>query len=169
MKNLFSEQNLSMLLGVLVVILVGNLVYNYFRSVNKNGQTSSDKTTQTVSETVPGSTYTIQSGDTLWSIAVKTYNNGYDWKEVYTQNADVLGKNPDEIVEGTQINLPVIAGEPIAPSAPTAYTVVAGDGLWNIAVKICNNGYAWPKIATDNKIANPNVIEVGQQLTISCN
>lgn len=171
-EGLASEQNLSMLLGVLVVVLIGNLIFNYFKTTNKTGQTSSTNTVdQTeMTEAKPGNDYVVQPGDTLWSISMKTYGTGYNWKEVYTANAEVLGNNPDQIEKGTKLSLPVIAGQAIAPVAqPTTYTVVKGDYLWSIAIKVCNNGFAWTKIAAANNIRNANYVEVGQQLTIACN
>ncbi len=171
-QGLASEQNLSMLLGVLVVILIGNLLFSYFKSINKSGQTSSTNTTQneTVTEAKPGSDYVVQPGDNLWSISVNAYGTGYNWSKVYEANKEVLGANPNQIEKGTKIALPVIAGEAIAPvTQPVVYTTVKGDYLWKIAVNVCNSGYAWTKIAATNHVRNPNHIEVDQKLTIVCN
>ncbi len=55
-------------------------------------------------------------------------------------------------------------------SAPTAktYTVKAGDCLWNIAKKYLGNGAKYTEIYNLNKdkIKNPNLIYVGQVLTL---
>ena len=40
-----------------------------------------------------GSTYTVQKGDTLWSIAQKVYGNGNSWKIIKDANKDVLGSS----------------------------------------------------------------------------
>lgn len=59
-----------------------------------------------------------------------------------------------------------------APAAPTAapaqriYTVVSGDTLWAIAARFYGDGSKYPKIASANGIANPDLIMVGQKLTI---
>ena len=53
--------------------------------------------------------------------------------------------------------------------APTIYTVVSGDCLWNIAKKYYGDGSQYTKIYNANKEtigANPNVIKVGQKLVI---
>jgi nucleoid-associated protein YgaU len=59
-----------------------------------------------------------------------------------------------------------------APAAPTEaparriYTVVSGDTLWAIAERFYGDGSQYPKIASANGIANPDLIMVGQELTI---
>jgi hypothetical protein len=46
LKNLkLNENNVSMLLGIVVVVIVGGLLVNYFKSINKTGTTSSSNTT----------------------------------------------------------------------------------------------------------------------------
>lgn len=46
------------------------------------------------------------------------------------------------------------------------YTVQLGDTLWGIAKKCYGNGGQYPKIASANNIANPNIIRTGQVLSI---
>jgi len=64
------------------------------------------------------------------------------------------------------------AAPPQAPAAPPQapakriYTVVSGDTLWAIAERFYGDGSQYPKIASANGIANPDLIMVGQQLTI---
>lgn len=38
------------------------------------------------SNAISGNTYTVKSGDTLWSIAVRAYNNGYKWVDIAKVN-----------------------------------------------------------------------------------
>ncbi len=45
-------------------------------------------------------------------------------------------------------------------------SVVAGDNLWKIAEKQYGSGYNWVDIAKENKLNNPGLIEVGQELTL---
>lgn len=53
------------------------------------------------------------------------------------------------------------------PEENQSYTVVKGDCLWNIAKYFYGNGSLYTKIATANpQISNPNLIYVGQVLTI---
>lgn len=46
------------------------------------------------------------------------------------------------------------------------HTVQSGDTLWGIAKKYYGNGAQYPKIASANNVANPNVVQVGQVLAI---
>ncbi|MCU6711388.1 5'-nucleotidase C-terminal domain-containing protein [Paenibacillus sp. J5C_2022] len=50
-------------------------------------------------------TYTVVKGDTLYSIAKKTLNNGMLWKQIYELNKDTI-KNPSFIYPGQVIVLP---------------------------------------------------------------
>lgn len=49
-----------------------------------------------------------------------------------------------------------------APALPR-YTVVAGDTLWALGIKF---GRTWPNLASYNHVPDPNLILVGQVLTI---
>jgi len=49
---------------------------------------------------------------------------------------------------------------------PAKYTVVRGDNLWKISTRFYGTGYNWVMIASENKLANPNIIHAGNVLTI---
>jgi nucleoid-associated protein YgaU len=183
LKNLkLNESNVSMLLGVVVVLIVGGLLVNYFRSVNQGDTSSTDtdlpsdqiEITQTPRlEDLP-SDYNVQEGDSLWKISEEVYGSGYNWGDVYEANKEALGGNPNNLAEGTKITLPKVEPKELSntssvvSSEPTTVTVEKGDHLWGIAMEVCNNGYAWSAIARDNNIANGNLIEVGQELKVVC-
>lgn len=48
-------------------------------------------------------TYTIQKGDTLWSIATREYGNGQKWKDISAANPSI---DPKRLAVGQQITLP---------------------------------------------------------------
>lgn len=58
------------------------------------------------SSTLP-TTYKVQSGDTLWKIATKFYNNGSLYNGIYNANKDKI-KNPNSINVGQVLTIPNI-------------------------------------------------------------
>ncbi len=168
-----------MVLGIVVVIIVGGLLVNYFKSVNKTGSTSS---TNTEIATTPGvtpkpavsdlpTTYTVQASDSLWVIAEDVYKSGYNWVDVYAANKATIGPNPNRLLVGTKLTLPKVEIRKLTAveTSPVSYTVVKGDNLSTIAFRLCGNAYLWSDIAKANNVANANVIEIGQKFQVSCN
>ncbi|MFZ3069320.1 MAG: LysM peptidoglycan-binding domain-containing protein [Microgenomates group bacterium] len=51
--------------------------------------------------------YTIQKGDSYWSIAVRAYGDGFQWTKIYWANKAIFS-NPDLILTGTKILVPAI-------------------------------------------------------------
>ena len=52
-------------------------------------------------------------------------------------------------------------------SSEKVHTVQKNETVWSIAVNYYGDGFKWVDIATENKIENASVIEIGQKLTIS--
>lgn len=75
---------------------------------------------------------------------------------------------------GTHFNAPASAYQSYAGTGsrstpqkqPRSYTVKPGDTLWGIAKHFYGYGAAYPRIATANKVTNPNLIYPGQVLII---
>ncbi|MDE2026537.1 MAG: LysM peptidoglycan-binding domain-containing protein [Patescibacteria group bacterium] len=119
--------------------------------------------------------YTVQEGDSLWSIAEKVYNSGYNWVDI--AKANNLG-NPDVLFAGTTLTLPQVTPAPqtVTPTPTpvasgtaiktTTYIVVSGDTLWDIAVRAYADGYRWTDIAKANNLANPDLIFSGNILKL---
>jgi len=105
--------------------------------------------------TVPGgATYTVQPGDTLSGIAAR-----YGTTVAALASANSLS-NPNLIFPGQLLILP--AGS----AASGTYTVRAGDTLSGIAARF---GTTVAHLAALNRLANPNVLSVGEVLRISGN
>ena len=98
------------------------------------------------------STYYVQAGDTLSSIAAKFGTTVANLSSINHIS------NPNVIYVGQKIYV----GE-ATQGQSNAYTVQAGDTLSGIAAKF---GTTWQALAQKNGLANPNVIYVGQTLTI---
>ena len=73
-------------------------------------------------------------------------------------------KTETEEVAPAAVETPAPAPPP--PPAPRTYTVVSGDTLWAIAERFYGDGNQYPKIASASGIANPDLIQPGQVLTI---
>lgn len=52
------------------------------------------------------SSYTVQSGDSLWKIAKLLLNAGSRWQEIYDLNKLTIGPDPNRIVPGQELVMP---------------------------------------------------------------
>lgn len=154
-----NERAISTAFGAIVLVIILILGVNYFR-----GKTESTLNPDNGLSTQSQQEYTVSAGESLWSIAEDKLGDGFKWQEIY--NANKLTSTTLEVgqklvlpSEGTQI-----ANEP--ESQTETYTVVAGDSLWNISVKIYGDGYKWVEIAKANNLSNPNIIHTGNVLTL---
>lgn len=113
-----NQSRLSLVLGALIVLVVGILVFNY---INRN-QSEIGPSQQTQQEegdvspqNLPGR-YTVKEGDTLFTIAEKYYNDGYKYSEVAKAN-NLVDVNLLEV--GQRLEIPKL--ETISPtSEPTS-------------------------------------------------
>ncbi|WP_156889792.1 LysM peptidoglycan-binding domain-containing protein [Planococcus lenghuensis] len=103
-----------------------------------------------------GATYTVKSGDTLYSIA-----NRYNVTVAQLAAANNIS-NTSLIRVGQVL---VIPGKTTTPPPVTSvkYTVKSGDTLYRIALKY---NVSVSQLAAANNIANPSLIRVGQVLVI---
>lgn len=184
-----SESTLSTFLGAFVVIVVGILIFNYIQQAKKVEQISEGVTTEeekkvgevAVETTEEGKLvpislpvdYEVKEGDNLWKIAEANYGSGYNWVDIAQANNLAF---PDYLLVEQKLNLPKVevklpiateieASESVTISSDT-YKVQEGDNLWDIAVRAYGDGYKWPDIAQANNLANPDFIEVEQDLKL---
>ena len=108
-------------------------------------------------ETTP-STYTVQSGDSLWSIANKFGVTVNDLKDANSLTSNLLSIGQVLIIPSSSTN------NPTNPSY-TTYTVQRGDSLWSIANRFSVTVDA---IKTLNNLTS-NLLSVGQVLQIPNN
>ena len=178
-----NESTISMILGGLVVVVVGILIYNYFTSVTPEFPELDEVSDEVelveedgklVPKGLP-TTHTVTKGEDLWSIAERYYSSGYNWVDIARENEL---PNPNRLLVGQKLSIPrtaVITPPSVMMESEEAqviespqYEVVKGDSLWSISVRAYQDGYRWPEIAAanENTIADPNVIEVGMRLTL---
>lgn len=85
-----NQSRLSLILGALIVLVIGVLVFNYFNR-DKSEVGPSQETTQTTSQedvkpgSLPGK-YTVKEGDTLFTIAEQYYQDGSKFSEISKAN-----------------------------------------------------------------------------------
>lgn len=121
-------------------------------------------------------TYTIQSGDTLSSLAVTHYGSERYWVEIAQANPTV---DPHRLKIGQVIKLPSPSQVQVPPAADASddppvgdgviYQVKPGDSLWSIARQYYGNGELWREIHQANRslIGNdPQKVRVGMKLRI---
>jgi len=105
-----------------------------------------------------GTTYTVKSGDTLYAIALRY---GVTIQQIVSANNIT---NANLIRVGQVLTIPGSGTSTPTPSTgTTTYTVKSGDTLYAIALRY---GITIQQIVSANNIANPNLISVGQVLTI---
>ncbi len=188
-----NQSKLSLVLGALIILVVGVLVFNYFnKSSSEIGPSQTTETTEDVAiENLPGK-YTVKANDTLFLIAQKYYQDGYKYTEIALANnlTDVNSIETGQVLEIPKLEVPVATTEPTItpevspPPAPivttqtdttnwgpvivsNTYTVVEGDWLSVIAARAYNGDImAYTKLAEANKITNPDYIQPGMVLTI---
>jgi putative chitinase len=178
-----AESSVSMFLGIVVVVVVGVILFNYFRNYStssrgpqKESQTAEEGKINGGSVSLPAR-YTIAKGDTLWKIAEKFYGSGYNWVDLSRENKI---SQPNQIEAGQELVIPNVSRKRATAEAAeiglakatsqgissTQYTVVKDDTLWDISVRAYQDGYKWPQIAEVNHLVNPSLIHPGNVLTI---
>lgn len=108
-----SESYISIGLGLLVVVVIGILVYNYFtqRNANQTPPTTEEITQESTTSAQPGTTYVVTEGDTLWSISEKAYGTGYNWRAI--ADANNLS-DTDQLEKGQELQIPEAEASPEA-------------------------------------------------------
>lgn len=176
-KLKLQESSVSLILGILVVIVIGALIFNFINRQRKPAQPPAEVTTeeqtQAKEEVSLPTKYTVLEGDDLWKISEKHFKSGYNWPDIARENNLA---NPDLIAVGMELSIPKVepkilpvtgveVSQPVAVTEST-YTVVKGDNLWEIAVRAYGDGFKWVEIAQANNLANPNLIHAGNVLTL---
>jgi LysM repeat protein len=117
-----------------------------------------------MAQSTPGTTYAVQKGDTLRTIAQRFYNDGNQWEVIYNANKRVIGSNPNVLRVGEVLTIPVLT-----PMPGATYIVQKGDSLSSIAQRAYGDGNQWTLIYKANQqlIGNdPNLFRPRELLYI---
>ncbi|MEO5287017.1 LysM peptidoglycan-binding domain-containing protein [Limosilactobacillus allomucosae] len=140
-----------------------NLIYvGQVLKVSSNASTNSSTSSSANSTVTTAASYTVKAGDTLSAIAAKY---GTTYQALASANSI---SNPNDIYVGQVIKVSATATATSSQAASSAnsngsYTVKSGDTLYGIALA---NGLNWQTLAKQNGISDPNVIFVGQKLSL---
>lgn len=190
-----NQSYLNLSLGLIIVLVVGILVFNYFKK-DESGLGPAQETALTDETTsdvtvgdLPGK-YTVKEGDTLFEIAQKYYQDGFKFPKLVEVNKLA---NANLLTVGQVLDIPKIeeatSSDVIAKTVTedqsgegtggatnltiwgekitgNSYTVVEGDWLSKIAGRAYGDIMAYEKIAQANNISDPNLIEPGTVLKI---
>lgn len=102
-------------------------------------------------------THTVSRGETLAAIAAR-----YGTTPAALARANGIA-NPNRIYAGTQLQVPTGTAAAPARSGGSSYTVRSGDTLGSIAARA---GTSIATLVSLNAIRNPNLVRVGQVLTL---
>lgn len=129
-------------------------------------------------------TYTVQDGDSLWSIAENTLGSGLRWTEIAQLNYGHQQPNGYSLSDGNELDtgwvlrLPANAQAPGAAAATatkTEHVVEPGESLWSIAQQDLGDGARYGEIfqaskdvvqPDGEKLVDPSVIRPGWRLTV---
>lgn len=111
---------------------------------NTTVKTQTSSTSSTKRPAAKTTTYTIKSGDTLWSIAQRFLGSGASWSTIYNQNKDIIentakkrwkaagidrdSQNGHWIFPGTVITIPSGSAGSVKATASTASSYSGGGG-----------------------------------------
>jgi nucleoid-associated protein YgaU len=141
-----------------------------------------------VAQSCPVRFWVVGPEDSLTSIALAVYGDGNKWEIIYAANRALIGPDPNLIIDGTRLVVPLgkwpcppapkptpqpkpkPSGPPTAgrPALGAFYVVKAGDSLASIARAAFGNEAQWPKLYDANvRVIGPvPIAQVGQRLFI---
>lgn len=113
-------------------------------------------------DAAPPDTYTVQAGDTLFSIATKYQTTVAVIKQMNNLTSDVITVGQKLLVPSLGIS-PNPTSTPAIPNSTTSYIIQAGDTLYRIALKYGTTMRALQQL---NDLPNPDLITPGQAVAI---
>lgn len=104
LKQKVTPSYTSLLYGIITVFVLFALIFAGLRNFTHKAPTPDIKNgIQTVNQQPIQRTYTVQEGDSLWTIAEKEYNDGFQWTKIADANKLV---SPGAIDKGMKLVIP---------------------------------------------------------------
>jgi lysozyme len=117
-----NQSYLNLILGALIVIVLGVLIFNYFNkpstdtgNVTPTAETTTDESGDVKKENLPGK-YKAKEGDTLFIIAQKYYDDGNKYNEIMKDN----NLTSENIEVGQELNIPRLENPNASPEASSS-------------------------------------------------
>ncbi len=111
-----NQSYLNLILGALIVIVLGVLVFNYFNKpedeegiVTPVAEQMTDENGDVTKENLPGK-YTVKEGDTLFTVAASYYGDGNKYPEIVKENS----LTSESIEVGQELTIPELEVDPMA-------------------------------------------------------
>ncbi|MDD2823063.1 MAG: LysM peptidoglycan-binding domain-containing protein [Candidatus Daviesbacteria bacterium] len=145
------QSYLSLVLGLLIVVIAGILVFNYFKTnkatIGPSNQIEETAQADVTPDNLPGK-YTVKNGDTLFTIAQKYYNNGFKYTEITKANNLT---NADSINTGQVLEIPKLEETTAAATPTITQTATSSASTTNeIATGGSENQTTWGEKITGN-------------------
>lgn len=122
-----NQSYLNLILGALIVIVLGVLIFNYFNkpateegNVTPQAETTTDQNGDIAKESLPGK-YTVKEGDTLFVIAQKYYEDGNKYSEIVKANnltSEIIATGQELTIPKLEDALAMASGSPEASASP---------------------------------------------------
>lgn len=122
-----NQSYLNLILGGLIVVVLGVLVYNYFNrpttdlGTSQQTETLMEQSGDVSKDDLPGN-YTVKEGDTLFSIAENYYDDGFKYPEIAKANSI---QNENALETGQVINIPSLETPAVATASEAPEASVA--------------------------------------------
>lgn len=115
-NDLENRQSLiSLILGALIVVVLGVLIFNFFN--RSKGELGTSQTTESgqaqedvAKDNLPGK-YTVKEGDTLFLISQKYYDDGYKYTKLVEENKL---SDPNKVEVGQVLEIPKLEENSLA-------------------------------------------------------
>lgn len=87
-----------------------SLTFRTHRDLNVEyvGESNNESTLNARADNTTNDTryHTVGGNDCLWNLAKQYYGDGSRWPEIYNANRDLIGSNPNLIIDGTRLVIP---------------------------------------------------------------